>query len=271
MAFDHIKFRCAFFDSDHMRVTNSTFGPDQVCQHTLEDTVDFRSNTDQISDVIFDGDHFLAQSDGGVSECGTARHIDALQGYGISGFTLRNSTFDDGCYSQCIIFRQSGTGIPQDITFENDFFGQPTHPGQAIDLGSTTVGENDACAGTMLIQNNTFFNGAALHGAFKAGGCTLTFRNNIMTSSTCGFGSGGGPSGTYSNNVFYSGTACGTSTASCTPTYVNAAAADYHLASSDTCAKGASDQTSGNYPALDFDGDTRPLGAAVDAGADEIP
>ncbi len=94
-----------------------------------------------------------------------------------------------------------------------------------------------------------------------------------MTGSSCNFG---GSNDTYTNNVFYSGTSCGSNAKSCTPAYLASTTnltqpGDFHLASTDTCAKGAADQTSGNYPATDVDGQARPQGTAVDAGADEIP
>ena len=122
-----------------------------------------------------------------------------------------------------------------------------------------------------MIQNNTFVNGAALHG-----GCwnnpVVIFRNNIMTGSSCNFG---GSNDTYANNVFYSGTACGSNAKSLHAglrrlDHEPHQPGDFHLASTDTCAKGAADQTAGNYPATDIDGQARPQGTAVDAGADEV-
>src|SRR4051812_7637175 len=51
---DRVSLHCGFFDSDHLRVTNSTFGPDDVCQTRQEDMVVFRANSSSIDDVVFD-------------------------------------------------------------------------------------------------------------------------------------------------------------------------------------------------------------------------
>ena len=123
-----------------------------------------------------------------------------MQGYGISNLVIANSIFY-GCPGQCIIFRPYAGGTPGPITIQNSIFNQAQSPGQAIDIGSSTASDGDNCVGPILIQNNTFVNGAAFHG-----GCwnatSVIIRNNIMSSATCNFG---GSSDVYSNNVFYSG------------------------------------------------------------------
>jgi hypothetical protein len=96
-------------------------------------------------------------------------------------------------------------------------------------------------------------------------------RNNIMTGSSCNFGGSGD---TYTNNVFYDSRSCGSSARRCRPAFVQSTSSvtspgNFHLAPSDTCAKGAASQIPGTFPGVDIDGQPRPAGA-VDAGADEI-
>ena len=181
---------------------------------------------------------------------------------------IANSIFY-GCPGQCIIFRPYSGGTPGPITIQNTVFNQPQDPGQAIDIGSSSSRDGDRCNGPILIENNTFVNGAAVQG-----GCwnnpTVIFRNNIMSGATCDFG---GTGDSYTNNVFMSGGSCGTNAKSCTPRFVEPdvephEAGNFHLAPADTCAKGAADQSA--HPAADMDGQARPQGGTVDAGVDEI-
>jgi chitodextrinase len=268
-SFDNMAIHCAFFDSDHLHVTNSTFGPDNTCQTAQEDLIVFRANSGSINDVLFDHVTFATVTAPPDFQCGVGKHVDSMQGYGISNLVISNSIFY-GCPGQCIIFRPFSGGTPGPITIENTIFNQAQDPGQAIDIGSSSSSDGDSCVGPILIQNNTFVNGAALHG-----GCwnnpSVIFRNNIMSGSTCNFGGSGD---VYTNNVFYSGSSCGSGAKACTPAYVGNTSSvtspgDFHLAATDTCAKGAASQTAGTYPATDTDGQARPQGP-VDAGVDEI-
>lgn len=56
--------------------------------------------------------------------------------------------------------------------------------------------------------------------------------------------------------------------ASCTPSFVNTVAGNLHLNSTDTCAKDVGTALSG-VTSVDYDGETRPVGAGWDIGADE--
>ena len=265
---DHMQIHCAFFDSDHMHVTNTTFGPDNACETKQEDLIVFRANSGSIEDVLFDHVIFETVTAPPDFQCGSGKHVDSMQGYGMSNLVISNSIFY-GCPGQCVIFRPYNGGVPGPLTFQNNVFNQAQDPGSALSLGTGSSG--DACNGQILVQNNTFVNDARVSGGYTVGNCSVVIRNNIMTGGSCGFG---GNFDTYTNNVFYSGRGCGSSAKSCRPSFVGATSSitspgNFHLAATDTCAKGAASQTAGTYPAVDFDGQARPQGP-VDAGADEI-
>jgi Divergent InlB B-repeat domain len=267
---DHVRVRCAFLNADHLHVGFTTFGPVNICQTGQEDMIVFAANADAINDVIFDHVTFATVDAPPDVECGAGKHVDSIQGYGVSNLVISNSVFY-GCPGQCIILRPLNGGTPGPIRIENTIFNQPQDPGQAVNIGSSGSSNGDRCNGPIVVQNNTFVNDAAFHG-----GCwnnpTVIVRNNIMTDSSCNFG---GANVTYTSNVFYGSRSCGANARRCRPAYIRntssvTALGDFHLAAGDTCAKGAASQSAGSYARRDIDGQFRPRGAAVDAGADEI-
>ena len=157
---------CAFFDSDHMHVTNSSFGPDNTCQTAQEDLVVFRANSTSIDDVGFDHVTFATVTAPPDFQCGSGKHVDSMQGYGVSNLVVSNSVFY-GCPGQCVIFRPFAGGVPGPLTFENNVFNQPQDPGGALSLGTSSAG--DACNGRVLVQNNTFATGANMNGGYTIG------------------------------------------------------------------------------------------------------
>jgi hypothetical protein len=81
--------------------------------------------------------------------------------------------------------------------------------------------------------------------------------------------------GTFAYDVFTpGGSTCGSNAKLCTVTFAQPVPAfggakpDGHLASSDTCATDAADPV--RFPAVDADGESRPVGVAPDAGMDEL-
>ena len=173
-----------------------------------------------------------------TSSAASDKHVDTIQGYGISNLVIANSIFY-GCPGQCIIFRPYAGGIPARSRSGTRSSTSLQDPGQAVYIGSSTSRDGDRCNGPIVIENNTFVNGADVHG-----GCwnnpTVIFRNNIMSGSACNFGGSGD---SYTNNVFSSGGTCGANAKRCTPRFVSPTssrtqAGNFHLAPEDTCAKG---------------------------------
>jgi len=127
--------------------------------------------------------------------------------------------------------------------------------------------------GDPIIQNNTFSGNSADYG----GGLFITpdtavIRNNIIVNNYAPYGSGIYSSNTpllnyndvWNNN--YAGVNPGTHDISVDPMFVDPANGDFHLATGSPCIN-AGDPV--NYPATDFEGDTRPQGLAPDIGVDE--
>jgi hypothetical protein len=185
---------------------------------------------------------------------GCSRHSDGLQIYSGTNHTIKNSVFVN-MPTESIIARP-GVGPLSNITIENNFFGPILDGTQAINIGTAP----DYCS-NILVRHNTVANGVSTFDCVTptGGPGSRVVGNIIKVGST--------DAATFSDNVFVTGSSVvGINAKQCSPTFFNAAGFDYHLANGDVCAK---DRGSSSFPATDIDGQTRPPGSAVDAGADE--
>jgi len=108
----------------------------------------------------------------------------------------------------------------------------------------------------LRIENNIFYNPktAAIQAYVSNSGQGVVVRNNLTNAGTICIGS-------YCSGYTFSDNLTGTN-----PSFDKSSSRDYHLQQTSQ-AKDTGLNT--NAPALDFDGDSRPQGAAVDIGADE--
>ena len=191
------------------------------------------------SRVTFDGvvvhditDHNNTCSD--VSGSANGRHVDCMQILAGHFITVRNSIFYN-CATSDIIARPFRDSL-DNLTFENNFFGEVLHPGAALNLGAS----GDTFGGGNVVRNNYISSTGA---TCQPAGC-LKYYGNIMSTGSCGAGI------TYDGNVFeesWSAT-CGTNAKKGQPSfvgptpapgYLNGIQPNYHLASNDTVATAA--------------------------------
>jgi hypothetical protein len=237
---------CLIGDVDGFRLWGSGDGTSGTGYGPTNDTVD---------GIIL---HDITNSSGG-GYC--AQHTDAFQMFGGTNDTIQNlRAYNVNVNSTGIIMRpQSFTCsgktcvVPlSNITVQNNMLKVSTG-GNAIVGGGT----NDQCSG-MVIRNNTISQNATI---------SCTGSGNVMTNNILS-GCVSGGNYTSANNVFLGTVTCGSSAYKCTPTWAdpNTTRGDYHLASSDTCAKGKGGTLS--FASLDYDGNSRSA-AAIDIGADQ--
>jgi hypothetical protein len=190
-------------------------------------------------------------------------HPECLFVQSVDGFVLRNSRF-----VRCDVFDLYANNIgvgPQlrDMQIENNFFGIPT---DAINPGrggwyslyiSNSSGE--APIRGLLLRNNSFAKGFHVQPG-RYVDSRVVANVSPLDQSQC---TTGGILWAY--NVF-SAAACGPTDLLAPPGFVDAATGDLHLRPR---AAAIGFDRAGSHPAVDIDGDSRPQGGAVDAGADE--
>jgi fibronectin type III domain protein len=261
VTFHNVSAPHAFILGSHVLIQGGQIGPNNNCQTGWEDGLQIWDNGSvSASFVTVDGVIFHDVTDNG-NECAgfpnSGVHTDCIQMLGPNNVTIQNSVFYN-CATSGIIARPYTTPL-HDITIQNNMIGLIITPGAPINLG----GSGDTC-NNVLVRYNTILDYPSLicGGAGSSG--------NIATGNIfAGYYSQTGFANSY--NVSIDTTPTGPGSKQCSPTFANPAGeatGDYHLSTSDTCAKNAGNP--GNYPASDIDGTSRPRGTAPDAGAHEV-
>lgn len=194
-------------------------------------------------------------------------HADCMQNNGGAGITVENNIFFN-CPSSDIQWNPfSGATIGTQL-IQNNYFGDIGGIGNSTVFGGQGSGWD--CSG-ITVRNNFYNTDKSIN---TGGGCTagvMQVYGNIFNNG--GFSTQGA---NYHDNIF-GANSVGTNARACTPTFITTPSPgpnwlatttpDFHLASSDTCAK---DHGFSTYPTTDFEGDSRPQGTASDAGPDEV-
>jgi hypothetical protein len=207
------------------------------------------------TNILFDGVYFHDWH----SVAG--EHTECLQILGGDTVTIRNSTFKNcgtgngglGATGDLFVGFLGGTGpVTKNILLENNFF-YPSGNAYAIqmsDLENLDLRYNSIASPIIIFDR-------------EGPGTGMDLIGNILGSSACTAENNGIPIH-WAHNVMQGGT-CGSTDKNAAPGYIDAAN-NLHLTAG-SAAVNAGDPTS--YPALDIDGQARPLGGAPDAGADE--
>jgi chitodextrinase len=244
---------------NYVTIVGGEIGPVDSCLTGTEDGLQIWQHSSVASShVTIDGVYIHDISDHDNSCAGYANagiHDDCVQILAGHYTTIRNSTFYN-CPTSNVIARPYLDTLDH-LTIENNVFNPERRGGASLSIGAS----GDSCD-SVVIQYNTLITASSIFDCSTS----MIVRGNILPYARGGLCSYD-KTPQYSYNVWLSGPACGPTDRVCTPAFVNAAALDFHLALTDTCAKDHGDPL--NYPATDFDGGSRPLGLAPDAGADE--
>jgi hypothetical protein len=208
--------------------------------------------------ILFDGLNF-APTTRSAGSIAAGNHTEIIRlNQGVTDFTVRNSTFQNGSdvnSSSIFMGTVNGTQTETNLTFENNFFGTSGASGYTFN----TNGGGGACT-TWLIQYNTVPSDSLFPGG--AANCTsqsnITIRGNLgrLNSSSCG-------NAIFDNNVWTNSLNCGGGDLS--GQSLSFIGDGFHIPSSSP-ARGNGSATV--CPLTDHDGDARPS-ANCDAGADQ--
>jgi len=184
---------------------------------------------------------------------GSDAHVECMQVWHTRYLTVRNSKFHN-CESHHIFFAGEGEPI-RDVTFENNMGGTVLGGFYSFRIASNTPGEgcvnvvfrNNSATTPMSIECSTASNVRLIANVGNLGqsrcDSRYDWRFNVWNGAKCGSTDVNAPSG-----------------------YLNPGAGDLHLAPG-SAAIDRGDPSS--FPAVDIDGNARPMGGAPDAGADE--
>lgn len=255
-----------FIVGQNISMYGGSWGGFNACNASVEDIADVYpacpNGTCQMASkyITFDGVTFHDVGDNG-NQCNGAKHVDCLQFLAGEYVTVRNSRFYN-CATTNMILRPYQNAKASNVTIENNFL-QDTIDNGGISLNIGSGG--DTISGTNVIRYNS---GGSMTWAPSSG--TVTVVGNAFATGACQ------ANVNYGYNVWtpsWSAT-CGSNAKKANPAFVgplptpalnNGVAPDYHLAATDTVARGAGNPT--NYPTTDIDGGTRT--SPPDAGADQ--
>jgi len=248
----------AFIDGTNVTVSGGEIGPNDACTTGLEDGIQIWPHSRH---TLIEGVTIHDQSDEG-DQCADSPqqrgvHMDCIQLYAANDVTIANDTFYN-CAEDSV---EANPGPFDNVTIENTMNGPVVTPGAVFNIGDVTT----TCTDFVVRYNTT----AGTDPLFRCGGAgssgNLVYGNIFHGLSTCGVNF------SCSYNVTEATTPIGFGSRRCTPVFdpSSTTVADYRLSAADKCARNAGDPK--RSPVLDFDDYPRPVGAAPDAGADEIP
>ena len=250
----------AFIVGNDTTIVDGEIGPIDSCVTGAEDGLQiWQRNAIATTRVTVDHVyiHDVSDHDNGCAGFPNAGvHDDCVQILAGHFTTIRNSTFFN-CPTSNVIARPFNDTLDH-LTIEGNVLNPERRPGASLSIGST----GDTCA-NVVIQYNTAIDASSIFNCSTA----MIVRGNIFPAprgGACAFGL----TPQYSYDVWVMGPACSATDRVCTPAFVDPTVRDFHLLATDTCAKDHGDPA--NFPATDLDGQSRPLGLAPDAGADEV-